>query len=60
MITAAVILILVAGLVAGVARLRMWWYDRQDRRQFAEFAAADTQRNMLRTECSRLWWERQK
>lgn len=56
----ALVLLLVAALAAIVARLRMWYYDRLDRRQFAEFAAAETQRNELRSECSRLWWEGQR
>ena len=53
----ALVLILVAGLAAIVARLRLRRYDRLDRRQFAEFTAAETQRNVLRSECQRLWLE---
>ena len=53
----ALVVLLVAAVVATVARLRMWRYVRLDQRQLIEYTTAQAERNMLRSECYRLWLE---
>jgi len=53
----ALAVLLVVALIATVARLRMWRYVRLDQRQLVEYTQAMAERNMLRSECYRMWLE---
>lgn len=60
-IAAVALIVLVATGVSAVgAWLRLQYYERRNRRQYAVESAAQARRDTLRAECSRLWWEGQK
>ena len=53
----ALVVLLVVALIATVARLRLWRYVRLDQRQLVEYTQVMAERNMLRSECYRMWLE---